>query len=275
MATITVKRTQKRYNRRGVFDRLPRSKKLLAWLASQATALGSTATGTTFVTVAQQATGTLTMTATPANTETITIDGKVYTFQTALTDVDGNVLIGGSGSATLDNLIAAINLDSGAGSTYAASMTLHPTVSAVKATSTTMTATAKLAGTDGNSIATTDGSAVASWATSTLLGGVTSDNMTASSHGISDGEGPYLLTTTDTLPTGLELATFYWVSFVDTNTLALRINSASGAIVEATTEGSGVHTLTKEASTNEGIFEILRRNDPTTIEAATDVDDLA
>ena len=40
-----------------------------------------------------KATGTLTLTANPLNTETVTIDGKVYTFQTSMTDVDGNQII--------------------------------------------------------------------------------------------------------------------------------------------------------------------------------------
>jgi hypothetical protein len=66
---------------------------------------------------------TLTLTGQPLDTETVTIDTKIYTFQTALTDVDGNVLIGATASDSLDNLIAAMNLAAGAGSTYAASMT--------------------------------------------------------------------------------------------------------------------------------------------------------
>lgn len=67
--------------------------------------------------------GTLTLTGQPLDTETVTIGTKVYTFQTVLTDVDGNVLIGATASDSLDNLIAAINLSAGAGTVYAASMT--------------------------------------------------------------------------------------------------------------------------------------------------------
>ena len=66
---------------------------------------------------------TLTLGAQMTDTEVVTIGSKVYTFQTTLTDVDGNVKIGGSASDSIDNLIAAINLTAGAGTTYAASMT--------------------------------------------------------------------------------------------------------------------------------------------------------
>ena len=68
---------------------------------------------------------TLTLTGQPATTQTVTIGTKVYQFQTVLTNVDGNVLIGANASETIDNLIAAINLAAGAGTTYAALMTVN------------------------------------------------------------------------------------------------------------------------------------------------------
>lgn len=76
------------------------------------------------------ATGLLTVTVNPSNTNTVTIDDKVYTFQTALTNVDGNVAIGVDIDTSLDNLVAAINLAPGSGSKYAAKTSLHDTVSA-------------------------------------------------------------------------------------------------------------------------------------------------
>ena len=90
------------------------------------------------------ATGILTLTGLPLDTETVTIDAKVYTFQTVLTDVDGNVLIGATASDSIDNLIAAIGLGAGSGTTYAASMTLHPTASAAAGAGDTMVATGKV-----------------------------------------------------------------------------------------------------------------------------------
>jgi len=119
-------------------------------------------------------TGVLTLALNAGNTETVTIDTKVYTFQTVLTDVDGNVLIGATPSDSLDNLIAAINLDpAGAGTLYAASMTLHPTVSAAAGAGDTMDATAKDTGTDGDAIATTETLAGAGnqWGAAVLGGG--------------------------------------------------------------------------------------------------------
>jgi len=74
--------------------------------------------------------GELTFSDNPANTNTVSIDekdgtAKVYTFQTTLTDVDGNVHIGATATDSMNNLINAINLGPGAGTDYATSMTLH------------------------------------------------------------------------------------------------------------------------------------------------------
>jgi len=116
------------------------------------------------------ATGTLTNATNFLDTETVTIDAKVYTFQAALTDVDGNVQIGASVALSHENLRRAINLDGVAGTDYATSMTIHPTVGASD-TATTTVVTAKVAGGAGNSIATTETAVTGTWATATLLGG--------------------------------------------------------------------------------------------------------
>jgi hypothetical protein len=116
-------------------------------------------------------TGVLTFTGNPNNTETVVIDGKTYTFQTVLTNVDGNVLIGASASASLDNLIAAITLGAGSGTLYAAATTLHPSVTAAAGAGDTLDATAKVAGAGGNSITTTTTVTGGSWGAPTLLGG--------------------------------------------------------------------------------------------------------
>jgi hypothetical protein len=131
-------------------------------------------------TVGAAATGTLTqVTAAPANGETVTIGGKVYTFQTVLTNLDGNVLIGASIATAMANLAAAINLAAGAGTTYAAATTLHPTVSAVGGAS-TVVLTAKSDGVAGNSIDTTETLTNGSFGGAVLSGGV--DLETASVH---------------------------------------------------------------------------------------------
>lgn len=113
--------------------------------------------------------GLLTALSIPLNTETVTIGGKVYTFQTVLTNVDGNVLIGASAATALTNLAAAINLSAGSGTTYAAATTLHPTVSANGTNP--LTVTAKVAGVGGNGIATTETLSGGSWGAATLADG--------------------------------------------------------------------------------------------------------
>lgn len=64
----------------------------------------------------------------PSNTNTVTLNGKVYTFQTVLTNSDGNVLIGATADESYQNLKAAINLEAGAGTKYAAATTAHTTM---------------------------------------------------------------------------------------------------------------------------------------------------
>jgi len=122
------------------------------------------------------ATGTLTNTANFADTETVTTGTKTYQFQTVLTNVDGNVLIGASASDSLDNLIAAINLGAGSGTLYATATVANTFVSAVAGAGDTLIATARTAGTGGNAIATTETSANASWGAATLAGGSNTAN---------------------------------------------------------------------------------------------------
>ena len=117
----------------------------------------------------------LTLTANILDTETVTIGTKVYTFQTTLTDVDGNVQLGGSASLTLDNFIAAITLTGTPGTDYALSMTVHPDVTAAAGAADTMDVTALVGGTDGNAIVVAETIVTGGvWTTdiSTLVGGL-------------------------------------------------------------------------------------------------------
>ncbi len=125
--------------------------------------------------VAIAATGVLTLTGLPANTQTCVIDTKTYTFQTTLTDVNGNVKIGADAAATIANLVNAMKLGPGSGTAYAASMTLHPTVFGAEGTGDIMDATAKTPGTGGNSIVTTETMDNTDWGGATLSGGVAGD----------------------------------------------------------------------------------------------------
>jgi hypothetical protein len=122
--------------------------------------------------LADAAFGILTLAAQIEDSDEVTIDGKVYNLQeNVLDDVDGNVLVGLNARESLDNLIAGIILGVGAGTVYAASMTLHPTVSAAAGPGDTMVATAKTPGAAGNSIATTETMGEGSWGAATLENG--------------------------------------------------------------------------------------------------------
>lgn len=117
------------------------------------------------------ATQTLTLTGQPLNTEAVVVGDKTYAFQTTLTDVDGYVLIGADAEESIENLVAAINLATGAGSLYAASMTKNQQVKAVKGSATTLVVTALVAGTVGNLIPSTESLTNGSWGAGTLASG--------------------------------------------------------------------------------------------------------
>ena len=105
----------------------------------------------------------------------------------------------------------------------------------------------------------------------------TTDQLTATAHGLTDGEGPCILTTTDTLPAGLSLTQLYWIIVVDANIVQLASGqqaAVDGAIIPFTDDGTGVHSIAR-AVTGEAITEYNRqRNKPETIENLTDIDDL-
>lgn len=117
------------------------------------------------------ATAVLTGSSNFTNGETVTIDGKTYTFQATLTEVDGNVFIGTDLETSLANLKAAINLEAGGGSLYANATSLHPTVTATASDTTTLTVEAKVGGPGGNDIAVSDTASNADWDNANLTGG--------------------------------------------------------------------------------------------------------
>jgi hypothetical protein len=125
-----------------------------------------------FVTGNVAGTQTLTATGQPANGDTITIGVKTYTFQTVLTNVDGNIFIGASLAATLLNIRNAINLNGLGvpGTDFALSTTINTQVTAT-ATGTTLVVTAIVKGTSGNLIGTTKVGANYTWGAATLTGG--------------------------------------------------------------------------------------------------------
>jgi hypothetical protein len=120
------------------------------------------------------ASGTLTVTAggsNIANNDTVTIGSKVYTFKTALTPAEGEVLIGANDTAALLNLKNAINHEGTAGTDYSCAAA-HSTVSATSSNATTLVIAAKTKGAAGNDIASTETGANMSWGAAHLAGGV-------------------------------------------------------------------------------------------------------
>lgn len=121
---------------------------------------------------AVKASGVLTGTANFANNETVTIGEKVYTFKTTLTNTDGFVKVGETLELSLANLCNAILAAPVelAAIDFAAATVAHTLVTAT-ADATTLTVTAKTAGTDGNSIASTTTASNATWGNTTLESG--------------------------------------------------------------------------------------------------------
>jgi hypothetical protein len=71
-------------------------------------------------------------------------------------------------------------------------------------------------------------------------------------HGLHTGDGPVRLTTTGTLPGGTALATDYWVVRLSADTFSLATSLAdalAGTVVDLTTDGTGVHTVTGTGAT--------------------------
>ncbi len=115
------------------------------------------------------ATGTLSFNGNVSNLETVTIGVTAYRFVTVLA-VAYDVLIGGTASQTILNLIAAVNAAAGAGTVYGTGTLAHPNVTASSSPG-KMIATAKVAGVAGNAIVTTSTAPNATWGAATLQGG--------------------------------------------------------------------------------------------------------
>lgn len=118
-------------------------------------------------------TGTLTSDNTaPADGETVTIGAKVYTFKTALTPAEGEVLINTTADAALLNLIRAINHSGTVGTDYQCAAANTRVTAATSVTSHAFVVTSKGKGTvEAATIATTETSAHLAWGAATLAGG--------------------------------------------------------------------------------------------------------
>ncbi len=154
----------------------------------------------------------LDLVANPLDGEIVTLDSKVYTFNTVVGTADGDVLIGADAAASVVNLVAAITLAGGDPTIYATAMTLHPTVTAVAGTPDEIDITAKSPGLAGNVVSTTN-------ITSAVMGSATLE-------GGLDGE--------------------VFVIVVDGNTYKLatsNANALAGVAIDFTDAGVGNHTF--------------------------------
>ncbi len=109
-----------------------------------------------FNVVATASQGTLTLDTEPLDADDMTVDGKVYTFQTVLTAGDGNVAIGADLAATKVNIVAAFDLSGTEGVEYGLGTTAHPTVSMATFVADDAILTANLPGAAGDTIATVE-----------------------------------------------------------------------------------------------------------------------
>lgn len=145
--------------------------KLLTTLPARAVVLTTTVKPLVAMASNVASTGTLTSDNTNvANTETVTIGAKVYTFKTALTPTEGEVLIGADADASLLNLIRAINHGATDGTNYKAAAANANVSAATAVTSHAFLLTAKAVGVAGQ-VATTETSAHLAFGAATLTGG--------------------------------------------------------------------------------------------------------
>lgn len=72
------------------------------------------------------------------------------------------------------------------------------------------------------------------------------NTLTIVDHGLSDGDGPYYLTTDDTLPGGLSTLTPYWVIVVDDDNIQLastREEALAATPIDLTDDGAGTQHI--------------------------------
>lgn len=126
--------------------------------------IGTSATGTA-------ATGTVVFSATdPTDQDTITVDGIVYTIENGVLGNTYDVDMSTTETTMAANFAAAINRSGTPGTDYSPGIAAHPTVKAT-VNSATVTLTARIPGTAGNSITLAESSTGATVSGATLTGG--------------------------------------------------------------------------------------------------------
>lgn len=111
-----------------------------------------------------------------------------------------DVLIGGTTEISIDNLVLAITGGAGEGTEYGTGTVENPSVTAVKASASTMTATAKVKGVSGDLIAIAETLADGSWASGDLfLSGGVNGTVGRANEIVADADAIYVCTATNTI----------------------------------------------------------------------------
>lgn len=206
--------------------------------------------------------------------DTIIVGGVTYTWQTTLTAGNGNVHIGANDTAALLNMSRAINQSGGVQDTdYDHANTAANAFVTASPTATTLVATAKTAGVNGNHISVYAPAGAGTWGDNRLTGGVDDWTLfTATSHPYKNGEGPL---NWSTAPSDLSTATEYWVAVVSSSTIKLATslaNLAAGYFIGTTDSAS---FALKRGTTEANMFDLLKSNSAQAIKDASDIDNLA
>lgn len=106
----------------------------------------------------------------------------------------------------------------------------------------------------------------------------TDNRLDVTGHGYTTGSGPFSVTTSDTLPSGLDDQALYWVNVVSVNEVTIHItrqDSLSGTNeVAVTDDGTGTHTITPSTS-NTAILDKLKQGyTGNAVTGETDIDNL-
>ena len=126
--------------------------------------------------------------------ETVTIGVKTYKFVTVIGTTEGNVLIGGSADASLNNLVNAINRDAvlGTPDTDYVVVSAHPTVTAAPVGANATVVTARVKGVLGNSIALSKVGAHGTVSGALLTGGIDGTAGVVGQIIVTSGTQPYM-----------------------------------------------------------------------------------
>jgi len=130
--------------------------------------------------------------------QTITIGTKTYKFVTDIGTTEGNVLIGGSADASLNNLVNAINRDAvlGTPDTDYVVISAHPLVTAAPVGAHATVVTARVKGVLGNSIALSKVGAWGSVSGALLTGGIDGTVGVVGQVIVASGTQPYMCLST-------------------------------------------------------------------------------